>query len=131
MNSFSVTYDAADELILIVLIGPVDMPLIESLRLQVMQLVAEHACPYMLVDARDAQSAMSVAEIFQQPQRTADDLAEIGLEKTRFCRAYVVGPDRDDLQFYEMVAANRGHCVKVFSNIADAKAWLAEFKTTE
>jgi len=124
MGSISVAYDEADDFIRVVIRGSVDLPLIESLRSQAMQLVLAHNCVRVLADLRAADSAISTVEIFDQPQRTADDLANIGLTTTQFWRAFVIEEESEDIRFFETVATNRGHSVKVFRNLDDAKDWL-------
>ncbi len=124
MQSTTVRYDEQYRCVEIKLCGGVDMAAITALRSEVMALVQTHRCMRLLVDMRDAVSETSTMDIFDQQERTSEDLANLGIAWHQFWHAFVVGDEQEDVRFYENVAGNRGHVVRVFSSIEEAKQWL-------
>lgn len=124
MSSISVVYNDESDMIEATIRGRVDMPTLEALRVQTLQLAAVHHCFRVLADLRGVEPVVSTVDIFRQPQRTEDALEAIGVPKSEFWRAFVVDDTGGDVQFFEDVAVNRGHTVKLFRNVSDAIDWL-------
>ncbi len=86
-------------------------------RKQVVQLHDEHGVEQLLVDVRKQESAPSTLDIF-----------DFGSDwPPRIRTAILVGEKtREDQEFLETVAFNRGKQMRVFDKEADALNWLRE-----
>lgn len=74
----------------------------------------------ILVDARLARSQMSTAERFELLSSFQEMFSSI----TRHAVVYSPGHDLSEVRFAENVAFNRGVCLKMFTDINDARSWL-------
>ena len=82
-------------------------------------LLKKHDCRRMLNDMREVEQHLSVVDIYNIPKMSG----EFGFPpQTK--RAIVFKKDAKDYHFYENVAVNRGHLVKIFKEIDEAIAWL-------
>ncbi len=80
---------------------------------------SQHCLCKVLVDARELEISMETMDLF----RSGSDLA--GIAEPGFRAAMVTRPELID-RFFEDVAANRGACVCVFTDVGEARAWLGE-----
>lgn len=125
MNSISVSYDGEAGLIEAAIRGNIDLSTVETLRARVLELVSQHNCFRILVDIRNvASSSISTVDIFHQPQQTGEALREMEISLPEMRRAIVVSDRSDDARFFETVAVNRGHRVRLFRDIGEAIDWL-------
>ena len=106
--------------------GDIDNSIINKCRMEAAQLAKQHNCMQFLADLREAVSAVSTIDIYQQPQATSAKLASQGQLVHKFRRALVVSEKLQDAVFFETVARNQGQNVKVFRDIEAAKKWLSE-----
>ncbi len=84
---------------------------------QVVRLYVQHGARQLLVDVRDQDSAPSTLDIF-----------EFGEDWPAGIRTAILVGDqtREDQQFLETVAFNRGKQMRVFDSEEDALNWLRE-----
>jgi len=96
--------------------------------LQMLEAVALHKIERVLLDGRQLVGEPKTIERFYYGEfaaRSVEDFRERGViyRTTRF--AYVLSePVLDPRRLGEVVAANRGMCVKAFDNPAEALQWL-------
>jgi hypothetical protein len=92
-----------------------------------MPLVKEHNCFRVLSDFRTTRLNLSVMSLFSIPENQKILSREMNMPFYKFRRAVVV-PERDfeKYRFFETVAVNRSHNVKVFVEPKDAISWLLE-----
>ena len=83
-------------------------------------------CFRILTDLSKAELNVSVMQTFNLPQDIVEFAAAEGLEIHAFKRAFVVSENQDVLDFYETVARNSSHHIRLFHDIEEAKAWLKE-----
>ena len=80
-------------------------------------------CHHVLHDLRRTVVKLSTSDIF-----TAEEIVKrVGLAGP-VKRALVIGSLHRDGQFYETVLLNRGHFVKLFTDLESAREWLLRLK---
>ena len=99
--------------------GKVDIQAIRELAPQVAHKCAETGCPRILIDMSAATLELSVMQVFESP--AIMDSAHISRTTKR---AGVMPAGFADAHFLETITRNRGHNFKLFSSVAEAKAWL-------
>jgi hypothetical protein len=87
----------------------------------------EHNCFRVLSDFRAMQLNLSVMSLFSIPENEKMLSRELNAPFYKFRRAVVV-PEKDfeKYKFFETVAVNRSHTVKVFVDLGNAVSWLLE-----
>lgn len=125
MIRYSVTYDSNNHVILITLKGSIDREAINKSRFEAVRLAKEHNCFTVLADLREATSAISFLDIYDLPRTTSEVLSASGIQAHQFKRAIVVALDLDNASFFETVSQNRGHNVRLFRDMEEAKKWLS------
>ncbi|MEP7135344.1 MAG: hypothetical protein ABI904_10470 [Chloroflexota bacterium] len=90
-------------------------------------LAAEKSCFRVLSDFRAMKLDLSVMELFRIPENQKEQSRELKMHFAKFRRVVVV-PERDfnKYKFFENVAVNRAHRVKIFTDIEEAIEWLLE-----
>jgi len=86
----------------------------------------ENNCRFFLTDYLEVRLELSTLQIYEVPKLLQDTFALLGLDVRLLRRAVVVAEDLRDYKFYEDVAVNQGQKPKVFTDIDEAKKWLAE-----
>ena len=116
----SVTYDESMQAVVVVLTGRIDLQSIREAACEVALVCRERGCKRILNDASAADTRdLTFMNIYNSPKV----LEECGiLIKTQ--RALVVPADFEETQFLEDVTCNRGHNLKVFQSIEEARIWL-------
>jgi hypothetical protein len=116
---YTLSYENASGCIVVTVTGKLDLPLLQSLASDVSEIMQkrEHIC--ILNDLRQATPAEGALDIYQMP----DLVKKSGVHHS--CkRAIVVGDKTSEFYFLETMFINRGHQVKMFANMDDAKNWL-------
>ena len=82
----------------------------------------ENKCSKVLVDIRDFSERINITEIFDLASK---ELPEITMSKIN--KVAIVDNEgfNYNKNFFENVARNRGHNVKIFTNIDNAMQWLS------
>ena len=114
-----VCYDPEHDCVLCTATGSMDLDSLEEYLGEVLKVMAEHECPRLLQDVRGVDLALSTVDLYELPSMvyvTGMDLM------TR--RAIVGSRQLHDYLFYEAVASNQGHTVKVFRDPDEALEWL-------
>jgi hypothetical protein len=110
------------DVLVVVLKGPFPKKQIfgsaENVFTQLGNACSQHGLCKVLLDARELEVRMETMDLF----RSGSDLA--GIAEPGFRAALVARPELID-RFFEDVAANRGACVRVFTDAEEARAWLA------
>jgi hypothetical protein len=104
--------------------GPLTFADIGQLRAEAMELAKSHGVHKFLSDHRNATLQLSTSDIYKLPS----DLEQYGVhQKDRLAIVYSESSDRrEDYQFFETVAMNRGLPVRLFADYDAALAWLNE-----
>jgi hypothetical protein len=100
--------------------GVLDASAIERYVEAVLDKAEEHDCTCILSDMRGAKLALSTLEIYDFPR-----LFERSRLGPPWKGALVVGGDKEDFQFLETVAQNRGFMLRIFAEYDQAVRWLA------
>lgn len=93
--------------------------------LEMEQQIHQKETKLILSDYREARFPLSMIDVFNLPDRHNLLLKTLGSNVHSYKRALVF--DQKDFEmaiFFENVAVNRGHHVKVFLDEAEALAWL-------
>jgi hypothetical protein len=90
-------------------------------------MVKERHCYRVLSDFRKLHLTLSIMDLFSIPSMQASLAKEFNTPFYRFRRAVLVPPqDYDKYKFFENVAVNRSHVVKVFLEKEQAVSWLLQ-----
>jgi len=79
-------------------------------------------CTKVLVDVRDFKDHISTMNTFDLASVELPDIIRKSIEKVAILDMEVFEKGQ---KFFENVAVNRGHVVKIFTDINDAKQWLS------
>lgn len=124
MGVVAVEFDPRHEIVVCTLEGDVVAADADYSRGEVVRLLKTHQCSAVLVDIRDSNSTLSLMEVFRQADETSAAFASVDLKYQQVKRAIVANEPGGDASFYETVASNRGHNVRLFLDVDEAIAWL-------
>ena len=128
---YSVIYDSTSQFIHIRLCGELTSMTVAArvaaILAEATLLVKQHNCYNVLVDLRESvpNPDVSTLDIFALPKKTEEILSASGLEVRYFKRALLVTQKFGNVFFFETISLNRGHSVKLFCDLEEAKQWLA------
>ena len=107
--------------------GKADLKDLNEVIARGVSLAMERNCVRVLSDFRAMQLDLSMADLFSIPNIQISQSRELNVPFYKFRRAVVV-PDRDleKYKFFENVAVNRFHVVKIFVDVEFAISWLFE-----
>ncbi len=123
---YSVSFDEASKLITFTLRGKVDASTLRESVPELLRIAKERGSYLILTDAREMKLDLLTVDIYDLPKFLSDLFTSEGLPITKFKRAFVVSKRIGDVTFHETVSRNRGHNVKVFEDMQDAKRWLLQ-----
>lgn len=90
-------------------------------------LALEKDCYRVLSDFRAMSLSLSALELFSIPDHQVSQSKELNVPFYKFRRAVVVPKEKfEKYKFFENVAVNRSHRVKIFVDPEDAIAWLLQ-----
>jgi hypothetical protein len=90
-------------------------------------LAAERNCYRVLSDFRNLHLTLSIMDLFSIPAMQSALSKELKTPFYQFRRAVLVPPqDYDKYKFFENVAVNRSHMVRVFLEKEQAVSWLLQ-----
>ncbi|HPQ41125.1 MAG TPA: hypothetical protein PLV45_12200 [bacterium] len=119
---FSVMRDDELEAVVVELTGKLSLQLVHDAAVVVARICRETGYRRIMNDSSNADpGGLSIVDIYNSPET----LEKSGISRTTR-RALVVSKDFPDARFLENVTCNRGHNLRVFFTIDDARAWLAE-----
>lgn len=112
-------YDPDTKCVYLQIEGSVTNARIRKIAPEVASLCKEANCNRLLNDMSSATIDVSFAELFESPQIMEESRIPPTLK-----RALVVPHSFKDFRFLETVSRNRGHNLRVFYDINEAKKWL-------
>ncbi|MBL6965391.1 MAG: hypothetical protein ISR60_02440 [Anaerolineales bacterium] len=116
---YTTDYDQEADIIRVVVSGELDLPLLQNMAKSVAKTMQETGCKRVLNDLRNATAAQLALDIYNMPAVARDS----GIQ-AQIRRALVVGDKTSEFYFLETMFINRGHIVKIFTNVRAAITWL-------
>ncbi len=117
--SYELQYDSKIDCVILRIQDIVTLEVIRMIAPEVARMCEETGCRRLLNDMSTATINISFLDLYKSP-KTMD---ESGVSrKTK--RALVVPPAFDEPDFLENLTRNRGHDLKIFKDIKEAKQWL-------
>jgi len=116
---YTLRHEAQNECVVLTVTGTVTMEAIREMAPAVAALCERTGCRRILNDMSTATVEVSFLEVFGSPKA----MDESGVSRQTI-RALVVPPDFREAGFLETVTRNRGHNLRVFTDLAEAKRWL-------
>lgn len=90
-------------------------------------LALEKDCYRVLSDFRAMSLSLSALELFSIPDHQVSQSKELNVPFYKFRRAVVVPKEKfEKYKFFENVAVNRSHQVKIFIDLEEAITWLLQ-----
>ena len=118
----SVAYDQEMDYSLASCEGIFNLATIKKYARKIVETAEEHGCKRLLNDLRDVQLDVDTMDIFKSPEVVQMK----GIDR-HWQRAVVVAEEYEkDFHFFETVAVNNGHLMKVFVDYQSAVEWLKE-----
>lgn len=117
--SHNLTYDSETGCVILRIQGRVTMKLIQELAPQVARMFRETKCQRFLNDMSTAVIDVSFMDVYGSPKA----MDESGITRD-IRRALVVPSDFKQSEFLETVTRNRGHDLRIFTDVDEAKRWL-------
>lgn len=118
----NVRYHTEDGVLVVTLVGELSKKDLLQIHSETSKHQREGGTQRVLVDARLARSCVSVAERFE----LTSSLRERFSQNTKHAVVYSPGKhDLSEVTFAQNVAFNRGTSLKMFTDIIEARAWLA------
>ena len=115
---YTIRYEKEQDYLMVSVQGELDLRLLQNMASDVAKTLQDVGCRRILNDLREARPTRTV-EIYNMP-----DIAKKAGVIEGVKRALVVGEKASDFYFLETVFVNRGHQVKMFADIEEAKEWL-------
>jgi hypothetical protein len=122
---YSVEYDPLG-IITIKVQGALTMTAVRDFTVEAVQLAKEKDCFRVLTDLQEATLNLSILELYNLPNLTAEIASTAGLQIYQFKRALVVLHDEKLAPFFENVSRNRHQNVRLFHDVESAWQWLLE-----
>ena len=120
----SVEYDVTENMVMAGITGEADLAELREFAVNIIRTAKRENCFRILTDLSKAELNVTVMQTFNLPQDIVEFAVSEGLEIHAFKRAFVASENQDVLDFYETVARNRSHHIRLFHDIEEAKAWL-------
>ncbi len=117
--SHELHYDPNIDCVILRIQGIVTLDLIRKIAPEVARMCEETGCRRLLNDMSAATINISILDLYTSP-KTMD---ESGVSR-KIKRALVVPHAFDEPDFLENLTRNRGHDLKIFKDIKEAKQWL-------
>jgi hypothetical protein len=114
-----VEYDPDLEGVVLTISQVLDNTTLRSADREAIAMAREHGCARFLTDIRGAELDLTTLQIYS----SGDIFESAGMRSAR--RAIVARRVSAEVAFHETVSARRGHAVRVFTDVAEARAWLA------
>jgi hypothetical protein len=96
----------------------------KQLMLETLKMIEEHNCFRILIDVRDAEIRLSNQEIYTASLNFSEAARASDLPILKSKRAIVVIEESKDTKYVETLFVTRGHGVKLFQDVDEAKEWL-------
>ena len=98
----------------------------KHLMLETLKMIEEYDCYRILIDVRNAEIKLSNWEMYSTSLKFSEAAmaADLLLLKTK--RAIVVTEESKNAKYVETLFVKRGHRVKLFQDIDEAKKWLLQ-----
>ena len=118
---YKIVYEKEGDYISIRVEGGFGLSVLKQLSADVSKFIEKYGCNHILNDLRLAKLTSDTLDIYNMPQTASNS----GIEN--LCkRALVVSERSSDFHFLETVFLNRGHNVKMFTDIEEAMHWLLD-----
>jgi len=114
------TFEPDARIVVVQTKGPIDKESMPAMLKATVDFTREHQCTLILADHRDSELKLDVFETFNTPRVLFHDSADW---KNR--AALVYSKITDDHKFMESVFLNNGRVVALFTDINQARQWLA------
>jgi len=99
---------------------------VEEIITKTAKVAKEKDCRFILNDFREVSRKLPLWQIYELPDRIRTIFTSFGTNVWLYKRANVVANDWDEYIFHENVMVNRGQKEKAFTDIDEAKKWLAD-----
>jgi len=123
---YTINYDETGY-IKLVYMGEANLTDVDEVLARGVSIALEQNCFLVLSDFRAMKLNLSLVSLFTIPVNQISQSQKMKVPFYKFRRALVV-PERDfqKYKFFENVAVNRAHDVKVFTDIESVMSWLLE-----
>ena len=119
---YNVDYDQENDYLIASYEGVLNFETMKEYVREIVNKAQECNCKRLLNDLRKARIGKDTMTIFSTPEAMEIE----GIDQS-WQRAVVVDEqNKQDFRFYETVAVNRGHRIKLFTEFDDAIIWLKE-----
>jgi hypothetical protein len=119
---YNVDYDQENDYLIASYEGVLNFETMKEYMREIVKKGQECNCKRLLNDLRKARIGKDTMTIFNTPEAMEKEGIDLG-----WIRAVVVDKQhKEDFRFYETVAMNRGHQVRLFTEFDDAINWLKE-----
>lgn len=123
--TITIRYNEEKNVIIGKITGVMNNQQLRQYTLEMDQFIHQKETKFILSDYREARFPLSMIDVFNLPDRHNQLLKTLGSDVHSYKRALVFDiKDFEMATFFENVAVNRGHHVKVFLDETDALAWL-------
>lgn len=124
--TYKINYDEAG-FIRLFYEGDADLRDVREVIAKGVSIAQERNCFRVLSDFRSLNLKLTAADIFSIPLKQIVQSRELDIPYYKFRRTMVVPEaDYDKYKFFENVAVNRSHVIKIFTDIEDAISWLLD-----
>ena len=117
--SYTLRHDPESDCVILEFRGRLTLKTIREAAPQAARLCERTGCERLLNDMRAAAIQISFLELFHSPETM-----ERAHVSRRIRRALVLPPGFHEARFLETVTRNRGHDLRVFHEIEEARQWL-------
>jgi hypothetical protein len=111
--------------------GTVDYLELKEVIPQVMAMMKEKQCLLWINDLREATLILNALRIYEVVEFLTETAAKEGIVVSHFKRATITPPNPPDHPFALITSRNRGHTVRAFEDIDQARRWLTGKSETE
>ena len=124
--SHAIRYDSESHVLEVRLHGSHTLDSAKALLIETADAIRQHECHSILADVREVTLDMSTLELHEAPRLIHEALSARGISAFALRRTVVVAERTPDIEFLQNSVVNRGHKMKVFVDIDEARQWLVE-----
>lgn len=123
---YTVEHDPVENIVIAKIWGKANLPRLEEFAEEVVLAIRRANCFRVLTDLRSLELDVPLIGLYSLPGTLGNIASARHVDIFAVRRALVIPDGEGKWNFYETISYNRGHVMKAFHDLQEAKDWLKE-----
>jgi len=126
---YSITFNDEKQFILIILVGEIDIPTMQTAINEAGQVIIEHHCNRIIGDFREMLFSVGTMDILHLYEFWIKTLKANHISPIESKRVIYINPNQknwEKFRFFETISVNRNSRVKIFYDMDKATEWICK-----